>query len=167
MLQPSALPYSDAKSSGAPDFYFAINATFRFLRRRFGEKGLQDYWTDLGIRYMAPVWRRWKEGGLDAIAAYWDQFFAAEPGAEVKVSQVENQVIVDVYVCPAIQHLRAGARAIDPGFCQHCYFVSEAAARQAGFSVLVQGGNGSCRQSFFLEHGQNTPQRLEDISGAS
>ena len=65
------LPYTDTKSVGAADFYMAINATFRFVLKKFGMDGLRRYWTDLGTRYFAPVTEKWKGGGLSAVADYW------------------------------------------------------------------------------------------------
>ncbi len=144
----SPLPYIDNKAVGAADFYFAINATFRFILNQLGPDGLRQYWTDLGTRYFAPVTARWKEGGLTAVAEYWRAFFAAEPGAEVEVRQSSNEVTLDVRVCPAIKHLRAHGREIVPCFCEHCHVIGNAMAAPAGLTVRITGGNGSCRQRF-------------------
>ena len=76
--EPSPLPYRDTKPVGAADFYFAINATFRFILQRFGLEGLRGYWTDLGAQYYAPVSAAWQQRGLPGVAAYWRAFFAAE-----------------------------------------------------------------------------------------
>ena len=81
----SPLPYSDNKPVGAADFYFAINATFRFVLAQVGLDGLRRYWTDLGASYFAPVSDRWKSKGLSGIEEYWLSFFKAEPGSEVEV----------------------------------------------------------------------------------
>jgi hypothetical protein len=160
---PSPLPYRDTKPVGAADFYFAINATFRFILGRFGLDGLRRYWTDLGTQYYAPVGAAWKQRGLPGIAAYWRAFFAAEPGADVQVQESDGTVVVEVAVCPAFQHLRAHQREIVPCFCQHCYFLSEAIAAPAGFTVRVTGGNGSCRQTFLPRNGETLPQDLGEI----
>ena len=141
------LPYTDTKPVGASDFYFAINATFRFMLKRSGVEGLRKYWRDLGTQYFAPVSKLWKEGGLTAIADHWQAFFKAEPGAEVEISQSDEVVTVDVKVCPALKLLRTRGDIL-PCFCQHCYFINEAVAAPAGFSARVVGGNGSCRQTF-------------------
>jgi hypothetical protein len=159
----SILPYRDPKPVGAADFYFAINATFRFIRQRFGEEGLRRYWRELGERYYQPVARIWQSGGLESVARYWREFFAAEPGAEVEVHEEGNGVNLEVRICPAIAHLRAGGRAIEPDFCQHCYFVSEAIASQAGLTVRVDGGNGQCVQRFFSPTPTTEPQDLRRI----
>jgi hypothetical protein len=161
------LPYHDTKPVGAADFYFAINATFRFIRETLGAGALTAYWQDLGREYMDPVSQRWKAGGLPAVAEYWRAFFAAEPGAEVEVHEEKDRVILDVQTCPAIRHLRAGNRTIDSGFCQHCYYVSEAAAEKAGLTVRVKGGNGQCLQTFFPREAADGPQKMEDIEKAS
>jgi len=163
----SPLPYRDTKPVGAADFYFAVNATFRFLWQRFGAEGLRRYWTDLGTQYYAPVAESWKQGGLPAIAAYWRAFFAAEPGAEVQVHESGEAVVVEVAVCPAIKHLRAHQREIVPCFCQHCYFLNEAIAAPAGFTARVTGGNGSCRHTFRARDGEVPPQDLNDIRAAT
>ena len=65
---PAALPFTDTKPVGAADFYFAINATFRFIEKEFGPEGLRRYWQDLGSRYYAQVTAAWKRGGLPAVA---------------------------------------------------------------------------------------------------
>jgi hypothetical protein len=159
----SPLPYTDTKPVGAADFYFAINATFRFIRQQLGLEGLRRYWTELGSGYFAPVSARWRQEGLRGVAEYWRAFFAAEPGKEVEVHETEAQVSLEVKVCPAIRHLRAHQREIVPCFCQHCYFISEAMARPAGFTVRVEGGNGSCRQTFAPQKMGLPAQDLSDI----
>ncbi len=70
-----AVPYHDTKPAGYDGFYFALNATFRFIERTKGREALLSFWQDHGSNYMAPVWRKWKEGGLGAIANYWRSFF--------------------------------------------------------------------------------------------
>ena len=162
-----ALPHSDSKKVGAGDFYFAINATFRFIEKQFGGEGLRRYWQELGSAYYAPVTAAWKRGSLRAVADYWRAFFEAEPGAEVQVDVAPDRVILNVRVCPAIKHLRAHAREIVPCFCQHCYYVSEAAAASAGLTVRVEGGNGACRQTFLPRHPAFPPQDPAQIREAA
>jgi hypothetical protein len=159
----SPLPYRDTKAVGAADFYFAINATFRFILERFGEEGLRRYWFALGSEYYAPLMEAWKKDGLPEIAAYWRAFFTSEPGGEVTIEENASEVVVNVSHCPAIQHLRAHGREIVPCFCQHCYFISEAIAAPAGFAIRVVGGNGSCRQTIGRRDGTRAAQRIDDI----
>lgn len=161
------LPYTDTKPVGAADFYFGINATFRFIRKKFGDEGLTAYWTDIGRQYFAPVTKIWKEGGLAAVAEYWRDFFAAEPGSNVEVAQNETEVVVTVHECPAIRHLRANNREIEPWFCRHCYYVSAAIAEPAGLDVRIEGGNGSCRQRFFKKSANTPPQDLSLITSCA
>jgi hypothetical protein len=159
----SPLRYTDSKPVGAADFYFAINATFRFILTRFGLEGLHRYWRDLGSGYFAPVSDRWKVKGLSGIEEYFRAFFNAEPDAEVEIRRSEAMVTVEVKVCPAIRHLRKHDREIVSCFCQHCYFINEAIAFPAGFTARVEGGNGSCRQTFQLRYPELAPQDLAMI----
>jgi hypothetical protein len=163
----SPLPYTDSKTVGAADFYFAINATFRFILEKFGKDGLRAYWTDMGAKYFAPVSHRWKAGGLPAVAVYWRAFFAAEPEAAVEVTASPEAVVLEVKVCPAIRHLRTHQRAVVPCFCEHCYFLGEAMANPAGLTVRVEGGNGRCRQVFLDREAKIPPQDLSKIQEAA
>lgn len=159
----SPLPYHDTKPVGAADFYFAINATFRFILGKLGMEGLRRYWADLGARYFAPVTQKWTAGGLPAVATYWRAFFAAEPGAEVEVMEDPESVTLEVKTCPAIKHLREHGREILPCFCQHCYFISETMGVPAGLTVRISGGNGSCRQVFQKRDAVQARQDLSQI----
>ena len=161
------LPYSDSKPIGAADFYFAINAGFRFILNRFGIDQLRQYWKDLGSGYMAPVSAGWKKHGLKGVAEYWRAFFRAEPGAQVDVTCNADSVILEVKECPAIAHLRKHKREIVPCFCQHCYFLGEATAAPAGFTVRVEGGNGTCRQTFYRTKAGVAPQDISMIKEAT
>jgi len=165
MNSSAPLPYSDTKPVGAADFYFAINATFRFVLARFGIEGLRRYWRDLGRGYYAPVSERWRSG-LGAVAEYWRAFFAAEPGGEVEVCVSAEDVRVEVKTCPAIRRLREGGREIVPCFCQHCFFVSDAIGEAAGVAVRVSGGNGACVQRFVPRAAELAPQDLAQIEEA-
>jgi hypothetical protein len=161
-------PMHDAvKREGAADFYFAINATWRFVLSRFGVHGLRRYWTELGTLYFAPVSESWKQGGLSAVARYWSEFFAVEPGAEVDICESTDVVTLNIRACPAIKHLREHGREILACFCQHCYFLSEAVALPAGLTVRVKGGNGVCQQRFLRRDNGEPAQDLEAIREAT
>jgi hypothetical protein len=164
MSSSPALPYHDTKPQGSADFYFATNATFRFLLRRLGVDGWRAYLEQLGRGYFAPVNRQWREGGLGAVAHYWRAFFAAEPGAVVEVEERPDRVEVHVRECPAIKHLRAGGREIVPEFCQHCYWLGCARAAEAGLTMRLQGGNGTCRHTFARADVPLPAQALHEIA---
>lgn len=161
--QAPVLPYTDSKPQGAADFYFAINATFRFILRRLGKDGLRAYWSDMGTHYYAPVSAQWKRDGVAGVADYLEAFFGAEPGAEVVVRRRPDETLLEVRVCPAIRHLRAAGREIVPCFCQHCYYVNATIAAPAGLAVRVEGGNGACRQRFFRPAPDEPSQDMDAI----
>jgi hypothetical protein len=139
----------------APDFYFAINATFRWIHENWGEAGLRAYWQAMGREHFADVTERFRVGGLPAVRDYWRDFFAGEPGGDVTVSLEPDRVSIAVRVCPAIRHLREHGREVMPLYCEHCAVVSQAMCDGAGITVQVEGGMGSCRQSFARQEGQS------------
>jgi hypothetical protein len=162
----SELPYVDTKPQGSADFYYATNATFRFLIKRLGREGWVRYLQELGRGYYSPVNDRWRQGGLAVVARYWQEFFAAEPGAKVEVRELPDRVEVCVRECPAIKHLRAGGREIVPEFCQHCYHLGQARAEAAGLTMRLQGGNGSCRHTYAMIAAGLPPQDPGQIAEA-
>jgi hypothetical protein len=163
---PSELPYVDTKPQGSADFYYATNATFRFLIGRLGREGWVRYLEELGRGYFSPVNDRWRAGGLPAVARYWRAFFDAEPGARVEVQALSDRVEVRVHECPAIKHLRAGGREIVGEFCQHCYHLGTARTEAAGLTMRLHGGNGSCRHTYATAAAVLPPQDMNDIAEA-
>ena len=162
----SELPYQDTKPQGAADFYFATNATLRFLLGKLGREGWVRYLEDLGREYYAHVNEKWRSGGVTTVARYWRDFFAAEPGAQVEVEQKEDRVEVAVLECPLIKQLRIGQREIVKEFCQHCYFLGNARAEAAGMSMRLCGGNGSCRHTYAKLEAGLPPQDMNKIKEA-
>ena len=162
----SDLPYTDTKPQGSADFYYATNATFRFILGRLGTDGWRRYLEDLGRDYYAPANARWRQGGLPAVARYWRAFFAAEPGAKVTVTEHADRVEVAVLECPAIKHLRAGGRDIVREYCQHCYHLGQSRAAAAGLTMRLAGGNGSCCHTFAPAAAGLAPQDLKAIADA-
>lgn len=132
----------------APDFYFAINATFRWVHANWGDEGLERYWQAMGREHFAPVTERFAAGGLPAVRDYWRDFFCGEPGGDVTVELTGDEVVIEVRACPAIKHLRDHGREIMPRYCEHCTVVSRAMCDGAGVDVTVTGGGGTCRQVF-------------------
>ncbi len=135
----------------APDFYFAVNATFRHLHDRYGMSVLIDYWRSLAREYYAQRIERWRRGGPEAVAADWRDYFAKEPHADVQITAASHGVELDIRVCPAIRHLRDAGREIVPYFCEHCDHTCGEMAEASGYSFERTGGMGSCRQRFIRE----------------
>lgn len=134
----------------AGDFYFAINATFRFIHDTYGKDVLIDYWTSMAHEYHAAVAARFREGGLAEVQRYWADYFAEEPGGDVHVGLSDMGVEIDVRDCPAIRWLTEVGREIVPYYCEHCHYVSTALADQAGMCFALTGGGGTCHQVFSL-----------------
>ena len=135
-------------SMAAADFYYAINATFRYMASRYGREGLYAYWRSLGREYFADLVERFRTGGLAAVEDYWREFFRVEPGGEVSVCREDGQVVIEVQECPAIRHLKANGREVMGLYCEHCLVINSEMADGAGLEFRMSGGDGACRQVF-------------------
>ncbi|MGE9290290.1 MAG: hypothetical protein ACQKBT_04820 [Puniceicoccales bacterium] len=156
------LPYTDRKPEGAADFYFAINATFRFLIEEQPAGVWEEYLEQLGREYFEPVNERWKEQGISAVADYWRAFFSAEPESVVEVLEGQDHVEIVVKECPAIHHFRAEGRAPVERFCEHCDVLGQTRAREAGMAMRLEGGNGCCHHHYF----KNPQEAPPPVAGA-
>ena len=136
-----------------PDFYFAINATFRHIQQRYGQEGLYAYWRAMAREYFEDVVERFAKGGLKAVEEYWQEFFAAEPNGKVSMQRQGSEVIIEVQQCPAIKHLKANKRRIVDFYCQHCDVMNREMAEAAGLGFHMSGADGSCRQVFTRKEG--------------
>lgn len=132
----------------AGDFYFAINATFRFIHDQWGKEALIDYWTSMAHTVHAPIAKAMRNGGLEEVRRYWADYFAGEPDGDVAVELMEDRVEIVIRRCPSIHWLEKAEREIVPYYCEHCHAIGAAIARQAGLTFELQGGNGSCRQVY-------------------
>lgn len=137
----------------APDFYFAAQAIFKHLHDHYGKAALIDYWRSLAREYYAPRIDAWRRGGLAAVAADWQAYFAHEPQAEVEVLSRPTEVELVVRVCPAIKHIVQQGRDVLPYFCEHCDHTCGVMAEAAGLGFERSGGMGACRQRFWKEPG--------------
>ena len=138
----------------AGDFYFGINATFRFIHDTWGKDRLIDYWTSMAREYHGEVAERFREGGLEAVEEYWADYFANEPGGDVSVSRTPEGVEIDVRDCPAIRWLKEGGRDIVPYYCEHCLYTCTTIAEQSDMEFVLEGGQGTCRQRFSPKGGR-------------
>ena len=132
----------------APDFYFAVNAIARHILDEYGKDTLVDYWRSLGREYYQNRSARWREGGAQAIAEDWRDYFLNEPQADVDVLIEGDAVTLNIKTCPAIKHLRDCGRDILPCYCEHCDHTCGAMAQPAGYRFQREGGMGACRQRF-------------------
>ncbi len=138
---------------GAPDFFFAVNATFRHILETYGEEALHKYWQEMGREHYKFVTGAIQEQGLTALKEHWDNLFPEEPGSDVETAIEGDTLVLTVKVCPAILHLKNHGREILPEYCAHCTHVSKGMCEPAGVSVNVEGGMGSCKQTFTRSSG--------------
>ena len=134
----------------APDFYFGVNATFRYIYEREGYDALVTYWQNLGRDYYQSRWERWRDNSLQNLADDWENYFQHEPQSQVSVTtdQTSQSVLLDIHVCPAIKHLNDNSREIMPHFCEHCDHITGAMAQKSGYRFQRTGGMGTCQQQF-------------------
>ncbi|MBP8952903.1 MAG: hypothetical protein KBI47_10970 [Armatimonadetes bacterium] len=133
---------------GAPDFFFAVNATFNHILETYGEEALHRYWQEMGREHYRAVTEAIRQRGLQALKEHWEGLFPEEPGSDVSTRLEGDALTLEVRTCPAILHLRTHGREILPCYCDHCAHVSRGMCEPAGVSVEVTGGMGSCVQVF-------------------
>jgi hypothetical protein len=133
---------------GCHDFCGYYEWTFHYLRRRFGSKALEKYWSqaiaaDSQHHYIAAA----REKGLRGLYESWSKTGDDEQcDWSVTLDEDRNLVRLDMRECPSKGFLLQNNLNADQDYCDHCIGWIGPALDQAGFEVAGHEHNhcGQC-----------------------
>jgi hypothetical protein len=100
---------------GVQDFIGYYDWTFEYLRRRYGEQAVRDYWAKPKPRLI----RLFSEKGFDGMHTYWSHTLEMEE-AGYAFDRSEDYFRIDMFDCPSQGYLiKHNLRAYDD-YCEHC-----------------------------------------------
>ena len=132
------------------DFHGALSFGLRFIEDHYGRDGVCAFLSGLAGSVYAPLVADIRARGLEALHDHWQAVFDLEDGG-VTIAMDGGTLVLDVYRCPAVTHLRERGYAVAPCFCEHTRIVNEAVCRAAGYasSVEYDQAAGRCVQKFW------------------
>lgn len=115
---------------GVQDFIGYYDWTFEYLRRKYGEGTVQDYWG----KPKPHLIRLFQEKGFDGMYEYWFHTLEMEE-AGYTLDQTEGYFRIDMFDCPSKGFLiRHGLEAYHD-YCEHCMGWINPLMETAGFLI--------------------------------
>ncbi|MCK5862939.1 MAG: hypothetical protein KAH38_10660 [Candidatus Hydrogenedentes bacterium] len=134
------------------DFHGALSYGIQFILDEYGMTGLEKYLQGLADTVYAPLVKKLKTEGLDALRDHWQEIFTVE-GGEFELHEEKKELVLTVLSCPAITHMKAQGYPISPQFCEHTRILNEAICAGTGYTCSVESNQdaGCCVQRFWKE----------------
>lgn len=135
---------------GCQDFCGHYEWTFHFLRRRFGQQAVRDYWRDAiaadsQIHYrdaaqkegLLGLYKTWVQTGIDEQCDWF-----------VQLDEQNNLLRLDMHHCPSKGFLLDSNRNADEDYCDHCIGWIAPALHEFGIEVAAHEHN-HCGQCYW------------------
>ncbi|MDD3725589.1 MAG: hypothetical protein PHI44_00090 [Candidatus Ratteibacteria bacterium] len=122
-------------SSG--EFILAYNELFRFLHKRYGKKGVVDFWIYISDKFLTNLDVLVKEKGISGMAEYWTHTLTEE-GAEYQMSVGENYFEILIKKCPSVGKLNKAKVEKYPYYCEHCDILYRRVIEKYGFNYKIR-----------------------------
>lgn len=100
---------------GVQDFIGTYDWSFEYLRRKYGEQSVLDYWAKPKPRLI----KLFQEEGFDGMFEYWFHTLEMEE-AGYTLDQSENCFRIDMFDCPSKGFLIKNDLKAYHDYCEHC-----------------------------------------------
>lgn len=107
------------------DFHCALNCGIQYLLEHYGRQAVIDYLHRFAREFYAPLTRDLSESGLAAMKAHIEEVYATEQ-ADAEVTLSDDELLVRVPRCPAVQRIRERGETVSPAFVETTRTVNEA-----------------------------------------
>jgi hypothetical protein len=130
------------------DFHSALNCGIVYLQRHFGEAAVREWLRDFALHWYGPLRQRLAAGDLGALRQHVEAIYRVE-GAEVRLEQGPDELVLHVSACPAVMHLRSRGEEVSPLFIETTRTVNEALCAGTPFAAeLLSSETGRSVQRF-------------------
>jgi len=132
------------------DFHGALSYGLQFLEEHYGPEGVQEFLSGLADTVYRPLTEAVRAEGLPALQRHWQTIFDLEEG-DIAMDLDGDTLLLTVWRCPAVSHLREHGYTVAAHFCEHTRIVNEAVCRAAGYAAEVTYDQeaGCCVQRFW------------------
>ena len=116
------------------DFHGAFSFGLIHLEEHYGAEAVRDYLRQMAPRVFGPLIEAIRTEGLSALEAHWRHIMELEE-ADYELRWDGNTLILEVRVCPALEHIRSVGYPESPMFCEHTCIVNSVICEAAGFET--------------------------------
>lgn len=120
------------------DFHSSMNMGVEYLGTHYGLEAVKEYLTRYTVNVYRPVLKAMEEKGLKALEEkILDTYHKEKAEDAVKTTLTEKSLIVEVFYCPAIRHLKATGRTVSSWYRYTTEVVMQVLADTAGYSFTM------------------------------
>lgn len=116
------------------DFHGALSAGLIYLEERYGADAVREYLRDFAREFYAPSRDDLKKRGLLALKEHFEKTYEIE-GGQVEIDLCEDQMVMEVAFCPAIDHMRKHGYEISPLWSETIGAVNQALCEDSDFEA--------------------------------
>ncbi len=116
------------------DFHGALNMGIQYIHQHYGEKAVRDFLRQFALSFHAPMKNEINQQGLIVLKEYFEKIYRLENG-KIKLTCSENELLLEVEACPAVQHMRQHGSIVSSLFVETTKTVNEAICEGTPFSA--------------------------------
>lgn len=133
------------------DFHGALSNGIEYLHTNYGEDAVRDYLKRFTRAFYSPLKEDLKKRGLPALKEHFERIYKIE-GGKVDITCSDDELVIKVYACPAVEHMRKNGYTVARLFCETTKSVNEALCEGTDFAAELIDYNeetGSNTQRFY------------------
>ena len=117
------------------DFHGALSCGIEYLHDHYGEGAVRKFLREFALTFYAPLRQALRTKGLVVLKDHFEAIYRLE-GGEAQFELSEDELVIRVAACPAVQHMRSRGypvarlfhettRAVNEALCEDTPFVAE------------------------------------------
>ena len=133
------------------DFHGTTNTTLNYIADNYGVDALKEILRKTGREVYKSIHEKLVKGDASELLEHLNWFYFREKG-KYQLSVEENKIVLEVFECPAIRHLRKLGLEPSPHVCLQTSEVNAGMCENSPWHSEVKVlGEGHCIQTFTKE----------------
>lgn len=130
------------------DFHGALNTTVDYVVKTYGREALREIFRRVGRDVYRSIHAGLLAGDPTELVEHLRYFYTREQ-ADFKLTESADAIVLDVFQCPAVAHLRRLGITPSPCFCDQTIEVNAGLCEDTPWTTTTELlGPGRCRQCF-------------------
>ena len=136
------------------DFHGTTNTTLNYIAENYGVEALKEILRKTGRDVYKSIHEKLVKGDASELLEHLNWFYFREKG-KYQLTVDENRIVLEVFECPAIRHLRKLGLEPSPHVCLQTSEVNAGMCENSPWRSEVQVlGEGHCIQTFTKDAGK-------------
>ena len=136
------------------DFHGTTNTTLNYIAENYGVEALKEILRKTGRDVYKSIHEKLVKGDASELLEHLNWFYFREKG-KYQLTVEENKIVLEVFECPAIRHLRKLGLEPSPHVCLQTSEVNAGMCEGSPWCSEVQViGEGHCIQTFTKDAGK-------------